>query len=110
MDIQGDMNLKLPFFLTNKTRVISPEHKKFVSPMPLNSKFFPNFHSDSTLKNVSTDFKKNMGKRIFVFIIGGATRSEVKHDKDLLLLSPGCFNFKPILCYIVVCSYVLVTK
>ncbi|GAU38610.1 hypothetical protein TSUD_266500, partial [Trifolium subterraneum] len=33
------------------------------------------YSSDSTLKNVTSDFKK-MGKRIFVFIIGGATRSE----------------------------------
>ncbi|XP_019433636.1 PREDICTED: protein transport Sec1a-like isoform X2 [Lupinus angustifolius] len=33
------------------------------------------YSSDSTLKNVTADFKK-MGKRIFVFIIGGATRSE----------------------------------
>ncbi|RDX77195.1 Protein transport Sec1a, partial [Mucuna pruriens] len=35
------------------------------------------YSSDSTLKNVTTDFKK-MGKRIFVFIIGGATRSELR--------------------------------
>ncbi|KAK7390113.1 hypothetical protein VNO78_25412 [Psophocarpus tetragonolobus] len=35
------------------------------------------YSSDSTLKNVITDFKK-MGKRIFVFIIGGATRSELR--------------------------------
>ncbi|KAF7844783.1 protein transport Sec1a-like [Senna tora] len=35
------------------------------------------YSSDSMLKNVSTDFKK-MGKRIFVFIIGGATRSELR--------------------------------
>ncbi|KAI4356804.1 hypothetical protein L6164_000792 [Bauhinia variegata] len=35
------------------------------------------YSSDSTLKNVFTDFKK-MGRRIFVFIIGGATRSELR--------------------------------
>ncbi|AES87273.2 Sec1-family transporter [Medicago truncatula] len=35
------------------------------------------YSSDSTLKNVAADFKK-MGKRIFVFIIGGATRSELR--------------------------------
>ncbi|KHM98888.1 Protein transport Sec1a [Glycine soja] len=35
------------------------------------------YSSDSTLKNVTTDFKR-MGKRIFVFIIGGATRSELR--------------------------------
>ncbi|XP_061371053.1 protein transport Sec1a-like [Gastrolobium bilobum] len=35
------------------------------------------YSSDSTLKNVSTDFKK-MGKRVFVFVIGGATRSELR--------------------------------
>ncbi|KAL0429015.1 UNVERIFIED_CONTAM: protein transport Sec1a [Sesamum radiatum] len=33
--------------------------------------------SDSVLKCVSTDFRK-MGQRIFVFIIGGATRSELR--------------------------------
>ncbi|XP_073225762.1 protein transport Sec1a-like isoform X2 [Cicer arietinum] len=35
------------------------------------------YSSDSILKNMSSDFKK-MGKRIFVFIIGGATRSELR--------------------------------
>ncbi|XP_014523018.1 protein transport Sec1a-like [Vigna radiata var. radiata] len=35
------------------------------------------YSSDSTLKNVLSDFKK-MGKRIFIFIIGGATRSELR--------------------------------
>ncbi|XP_054781286.1 protein transport Sec1a isoform X2 [Prosopis cineraria] len=35
------------------------------------------YSSDSTLKNLDNDFKK-MGKRIFVFIIGGATRSELR--------------------------------
>ncbi|PHT59146.1 putative protein transport Sec1a [Capsicum baccatum] len=35
------------------------------------------YSSDSSLKNFSTDFK-NMGQRIFVFIIGGATRSELR--------------------------------
>lgn len=34
------------------------------------------FCSDSILRHASSDFKK-MGKRIFVFIVGGATRSEV---------------------------------
>lgn len=34
------------------------------------------FCSDSVLKNAANDFKK-MGQRIFIFIIGGATRSEV---------------------------------
>ncbi|PIN23798.1 Vesicle trafficking protein Sec1 [Handroanthus impetiginosus] len=33
--------------------------------------------SDSSLRGTSTDFKK-MGQRIFVFIIGGATRSELR--------------------------------
>ena len=32
--------------------------------------------SDSVLRHASSDFKK-MGQRIFVFIVGGATRSEV---------------------------------
>ena len=57
---------------------------------------FPIFFSDSTLKNVTSDFKK-MGKRIFVFIIGGATRSEVKFDKELLHPYSGCCNCSPIL-------------
>ncbi|KAF5466969.1 hypothetical protein F2P56_016846 [Juglans regia] len=35
------------------------------------------YSSDSTLRIASTDFKK-MGRRIFVFIIGGATRSELR--------------------------------
>ncbi|KAL2234000.1 protein transport Sec1a isoform X1 [Sesamum indicum] len=33
--------------------------------------------SDSVLKCISTDFRK-MGQRIFIFIIGGATRSELR--------------------------------
>ncbi|XP_076951952.1 protein transport Sec1a-like [Bidens hawaiensis] len=33
--------------------------------------------SDSVLKNVATDLK-HMGQRIFIFIIGGATRSELR--------------------------------
>ncbi|XP_059311148.1 protein transport Sec1a-like [Lycium ferocissimum] len=35
------------------------------------------YSSDSSLRSFSTDFK-NMGQRIFVFIIGGATRSELR--------------------------------
>ncbi|KAH0452184.1 hypothetical protein IEQ34_019483 [Dendrobium chrysotoxum] len=35
------------------------------------------YSSDSVLKYASNDFK-NMGQRIFVFIIGGATRSELR--------------------------------
>ncbi|XP_039029983.1 protein transport Sec1a-like [Hibiscus syriacus] len=35
------------------------------------------YSSDSVLKNVVPDFKR-MGQRIFVFIIGGATRSELR--------------------------------
>ncbi|CAA7400736.1 unnamed protein product [Spirodela intermedia] len=35
------------------------------------------YSSDSILKHASSDFKK-MGQRIFVFIIGGATRSELR--------------------------------
>lgn len=34
------------------------------------------YSSDSVLRHASSDFKK-MGQRIFVFIVGGATRSEV---------------------------------
>lgn len=35
------------------------------------------YSSDSILRHASSDFKK-MGKRVFVFIIGGATRSELR--------------------------------
>ncbi|XP_028762579.1 SNARE-interacting protein KEULE [Neltuma alba] len=35
------------------------------------------YSSDSVLKHTSSDFKK-MGQRIFVFIVGGATRSELR--------------------------------
>lgn len=35
------------------------------------------YSSDSILRHASSDFKK-MGKRIFVFIVGGATRSEMR--------------------------------
>ncbi|XP_058763931.1 SNARE-interacting protein KEULE-like isoform X1 [Vicia villosa] len=35
------------------------------------------YSSDSVLKHTSSDFKK-MGQRIFIFIVGGATRSELR--------------------------------
>ncbi|EOX96216.1 Secretory 1A [Theobroma cacao] len=35
------------------------------------------YSSDSVLKNATADFKR-MGQRIFIFIIGGATRSELR--------------------------------
>ncbi|KAK7389257.1 hypothetical protein VNO78_24101 [Psophocarpus tetragonolobus] len=35
------------------------------------------YSSDSVLKHASSDFKK-MGQRIFIFIVGGATRSELR--------------------------------
>ena len=41
-----------------------------------NSYVFLLAYSDSVLRHTSSDFKK-MGRRIFVFIVGGATRSEV---------------------------------
>ncbi|PON57410.1 Sec1-like protein [Parasponia andersonii] len=37
----------------------------------------PAAYSDSVLRHASSDFKK-MGQRIFVFIVGGATRSELR--------------------------------
>ena len=43
------------------------------------------FCSDSILRSASNEFKK-MGQRIFVFIIGGATRSEVSFLKFSLFL------------------------
>jgi hypothetical protein len=39
--------------------------------------FYLSSFSDSVLRHASSDFKK-MGQRIFVFVIGGATRSEVR--------------------------------
>lgn len=44
--------------------------------------FFFHTHSDSVLKSASLDLKK-LGQRIFVFIIGGATRSEVHINKQI---------------------------
>ncbi|XP_071693054.1 uncharacterized protein [Rutidosis leptorrhynchoides] len=35
------------------------------------------YSSDSVLRHASSDFKK-MGRRVFVFIVGGATRSELR--------------------------------
>lgn len=49
----------------------------FYSNSTFHDKFLFVLCSDSVLRNTSSDFKK-MGPRIFVFIIGGATRSEVK--------------------------------
>lgn len=40
--------------------------------------------SDSILRHPSIDFR-NMGQRMFVFIIGGATRSEVKYTCNFFL-------------------------
>jgi len=47
--------------------------------------------SDSILRHASSDFKK-MGQRIFVFIVGGATRSEVLLSD--LTLPIRCYGFK----------------
>ncbi|KAK7260236.1 hypothetical protein RIF29_26119 [Crotalaria pallida] len=59
------------------------------------------YSSDSTLKNVTADFKK-MGKRIFVFIIGGATRSELRVCHKLttklrreIILGSSCIDDPP---------------
>lgn len=63
-------------FITARCHVVST-NKLYVSNwLGFSSIYFP-FTSDSVLKSASNDFKK-MGQRIFVFIIGGATRSEVK--------------------------------
>ncbi|XP_062223365.1 probable protein transport Sec1a isoform X2 [Phragmites australis] len=40
------------------------------------------YSSDSVLKHASSDFKK-LGQRIFVFVIGGATRSELRAAHNL---------------------------
>ncbi|URE31596.1 SNARE-interacting protein [Musa troglodytarum] len=45
---------------------------------------YSSFCSDSILRNASSDFKK-MGQRIFIFIIGGATRSELRVAHKLTL-------------------------
>lgn len=51
--------------------------------------------SDSILRHASSDFKK-MGQRIFVFIVGGATRSEVtcwlQNVSEVLCTSMFLFN------------------
>ena len=58
---------------------------------PFSSVFFPAFlYSDLVLSRESSSFKK-MGPRIFVFIIGGATRSEVLEISFDLFSTNGCF-------------------
>ncbi|AAF79632.1 F5O11.8 [Arabidopsis thaliana] len=72
------------------------------------------YSSDSVLRHASSDFRK-MGQRIFVFIVGGATRSEVRsYGKRLSLLEinshhrimiyvlisfPGIFDFQLKVCH-----------
>ena len=48
------------------------------------------FSSDSVLKHASSDFRK-LGQRIFVFVIGGATRSEVSPVHCLVAFV--CYSF-----------------
>lgn len=52
-----------------------------ISPY-VDSPFVLNYFSDSILRCASSDFKR-MGRRIFVFIVGGATRSEVFFNPHL---------------------------
>lgn len=48
-----------------------------------------------TSKNTSADISK-LGQRIFVFVIGGATRSEVLlYTSCFFFLSPGLLIFDP---------------
>ncbi|MCD7447191.1 Protein transport Sec1a, partial [Datura stramonium] len=64
-----------------------PKPTESTNPRSVRSRRTPNwarsrtsddgYSSDSSLRSFSTDFK-NMGQRIFVFIIGGATRSELR--------------------------------
>lgn len=61
-------------------QILAPFHQ-FLSYFLVNAFF----SSDSVLKRASSDLKK-MGQRIFVFIIGGATRSEVMTDILYLIL------------------------
>jgi hypothetical protein len=48
---------------------------------------FNNLFSDSVLKHTSSDMRK-LGQRLFIFVVGGATRSEVCFHclSNLLLL------------------------
>ncbi|KAK4379392.1 hypothetical protein RND71_001254 [Anisodus tanguticus] len=66
---------------------VPPKATESTNPRSVRSRRTPNwarsrtsddgYSSDSSLRSFSTDFK-NMGQRIFVFIIGGATRSELR--------------------------------
>ena len=69
MDTQGNLVVHMQNPLLG--HIVSESGKKLQS---LNY-----FHScsDSVLRHASSDFRK-MGQRIFVFIVGGATRSEVR--------------------------------
>jgi hypothetical protein len=60
-------------------------------------------YSDSVLKHASSDFRK-LGQRLFIFVIGGSTRSEV-------CCSRGIFHFLILpLFLIVVRTKILVQK
>ncbi|XP_016473597.2 protein transport Sec1a-like [Nicotiana tabacum] len=71
----------------SSARNAPPKTAESTNPRSVRSRRTPNwarsrtsddgYSSDSNLRSFSTDFK-NMGQRIFVFIIGGATRSELR--------------------------------
>ncbi|XP_018629069.1 protein transport Sec1a isoform X1 [Nicotiana tomentosiformis] len=71
----------------SSVRNAPPKTAESTNPRSVRSRRTPNwarsrtsddgYSSDSNLRSFSTDFK-NMGQRIFVFIIGGATRSELR--------------------------------
>ncbi|KMZ60329.1 Syntaxin binding protein 2 [Zostera marina] len=65
---------------SNRTATQPPVHSMRVRRTPTWAKprgSDDGYSSDSVLRNMSNDHKK-MGQRIFVFVIGGATRSELR--------------------------------
>ncbi|KAK8940443.1 SNARE-interacting protein KEULE [Platanthera zijinensis] len=62
---------------TNASRPASPMRSRRTASWARPRCSDDGYSSDSVLRHVSSDFKK-MGQRIFVFIIGGATRSELR--------------------------------
>ncbi|PWA42415.1 Sec1-like protein [Artemisia annua] len=72
------------------TSLVVSESAKMVEPPPAHSMISrrtatwarprnsdDGYSSDSVLRHASSDFKK-MGRRVYVFIVGGATRSELR--------------------------------
>ncbi|XP_065624561.1 SNARE-interacting protein KEULE-like [Quercus suber] len=65
------------FHGTSQTAAVNPAQSKQTRKWALPQNSNDGYSSDSILRHASSDFQK-IGQRIFVFIIGGATRSELR--------------------------------